>query len=64
MGNAFHITASAPVSAYDTFPYGGGQAAVTSATLLLPVATWDTSYIAVDAYAAGMRQVAYPPSTS
>ena len=50
LGNAFHITTSAPVVAYDIFPYGGGNSAVTSATLLLPTSAWDTSYVAVDAW--------------
>jgi hypothetical protein len=50
LGYAFHIMTSAPVVAYDIFPYGGGQAAATSATLLLPTTAWDTNYIAVDAY--------------
>src|SRR5206468_3922879 len=48
--HAFHITTSAPVVAYDIFPYGGGNSAVTSATLLLPTSAWDTSYVAVDAW--------------
>ena len=51
IGNAFHITTSVPVVAYDIFPYGGGAAAATSATLLLPTTAWDTNYIAIDAYA-------------
>ena len=50
LGHAFHITTSAPVVAYDIFPYGGGNSAVTSATLLLPTSAWDTSYVAVDAW--------------
>ncbi|APR88637.1 hypothetical protein A7982_13986 [Minicystis rosea] len=50
LGAAFHITTSAPVVAYDIFPYGGGQSATTSATLLLPTTAWDTNYIAVDAF--------------
>jgi hypothetical protein len=49
-GEAFHITTSAPVVAYDIFPYGGGPSAATSATLLLPTSAWDTNYIGVDAY--------------
>jgi hypothetical protein len=49
-GKAFHITASAPVVAYDIYPYGGGNSAITSATLLLPTSTWDTNYVAVEAY--------------
>jgi hypothetical protein len=51
MGNAFHITTSEPVVAYDIFPYGGGDAAMTSATLLVPTSAWDTNYIAVNAFA-------------
>jgi IgGFc binding protein len=50
LGKAFHITTSAPVVAYDIFPYGGGESAVTSATLLLPTSAWDTNYIAADAF--------------
>ncbi len=53
IGSAFHITASAPVAAYDIFPYGGGQSAMTSATLLLPTSAWDTNYIAVTAFGPG-----------
>ena len=36
--------------AYDIFPYGGGQSAATSATLLIPTSAWDVNYVAVDAY--------------
>lgn len=50
LGGAFHITTSAPTVAYDIFPFGGGQSAATSATLLLPTTAWDTNYIAVDAF--------------
>ena len=32
-------------------PYGSGQAAATSATLLLPTSAWGDNYIAVNAYA-------------
>ncbi|CAN5234948.1 hypothetical protein BH09MYX1_BH09MYX1_49010 [soil metagenome] len=49
-GKAFHITSSRPVVAYDIFPYGGGQSAATSATLLLPTTSWDTNYIGVNAF--------------
>jgi hypothetical protein len=52
-GQAFHVTTSAPTVAYDMFPYGGGQSAATSATLLLPTSAWDGNYIAVNAYRAG-----------
>lgn len=49
-GAAFHITADYPVVAYQIDPYGGGQAAMTSATLLLPTSAWDMNYIAINAY--------------
>jgi hypothetical protein len=51
-GKGFHITTDYPVTAYQIVPYGGGQAAVTSATLLLPTSAWDTNYLAVNAYQA------------
>jgi hypothetical protein len=60
LGHAFHITTTAPVVAYDIFPYGGGTSAVTSATLLLPSSAWDTNYVAVDAY----EQANVPDSNS
>jgi hypothetical protein len=50
IGNAIHLTTSRPVVAYDIFPYGGGQSAATSATLLIPTSAWDTNYVGVDAY--------------
>ena len=49
-GSAFHITTSLPTVAYDILPYGGGNAAATSATLLLPTSVWDTNYVAVNAF--------------
>ncbi|MBI4705870.1 MAG: IgGFc-binding protein [Deltaproteobacteria bacterium] len=49
-GKAFHITTDRPVVAYQIIPYGGGSAAATSATLLLPTSAWDTNYVAVNAY--------------
>jgi IgGFc binding protein len=56
VGSAFHLISSAPVVAYDIYPYGGGQSALTSATLLLPTTAWDTNYIAVDAFGSGFNQ--------
>ncbi len=50
--NGFHITSSAPVVAYDIFPYGGASADLSSATLLIPTTAWGTNYLAVDAFAA------------
>ncbi len=52
MGKAFHITTDYPVAAYQMVPFGGGTAAVTSATLLLPTSAWGNNYIAVNAYKA------------
>src|SRR5690349_20793331 len=49
-GAAFRIQTSAPVVAYDIFPYGGGASAATSATLLLPTSAWDVNYVGVDAF--------------
>jgi hypothetical protein len=50
-GQAFEIKTDRPVVAYSILPYGGGAAAATSASLLLPTSAWDTNYIAVNAYA-------------
>ena len=50
IGTAFHVKTSAPVVAYDIYPYGGGNSAATSATLLLPTSAWDTNYVGVDAF--------------
>lgn len=49
-GAAFHIQSDYPVVAYQISPYGGAQAYVTSATLLLPTSAWDTNYVAINAY--------------
>ena len=54
IGPTFHITVTAPVAAYDIYPYGGGQSALTSATLLLPTSAWDTNYVAVTAFGPGL----------
>jgi hypothetical protein len=52
IGNAFHVTTSAPVVAYDTFPYGGSKSYITSSSLLLPTSAWGTNYVAADGYKA------------
>jgi hypothetical protein len=51
-GEAFRLRTDVPVSAYQMFPFGGGMAAETSATLLLPTHVWDRDYVAVNAYPA------------
>jgi hypothetical protein len=48
-GHSFHISTDVPVAAYEINPYGGGAAAVTGASLLLPVSAWDTNYVAATA---------------
>ena len=46
--NSFQITTDVPVVAYQINPYGGGSAAVTAASLLLPTSVWDVDYVAVN----------------
>lgn len=48
-GQGFRIRSDVPVVAYQINPYGGGDAAVTGSSLLLPASAWDTNYIAVNA---------------
>ena len=50
IGKAFHITTDMPVVAYQMLPYGGGAAAATGASLLLPTSAWDDNYVAITAY--------------
>jgi hypothetical protein len=49
-GKAFHIGTDRPVVAYSILPFGGGSAAATSASLLLPASAWGTNYVAVNPY--------------
>ncbi len=50
VGAAFHIQTDVPVVAYQMLPYGGGTAAITGASLLIPTSAWDVNYIAVNAW--------------
>ncbi|HEU4613248.1 MAG TPA: IgGFc-binding protein, partial [Kofleriaceae bacterium] len=50
LGTAFHITTDTPVVAYQELPYGGGAAAATGASLLIPSSAWQNNYIAVSAW--------------
>jgi len=50
VGKAFRIWTSAPTTAYDFMPFGGGASAITSASLLLPTASWDKNYVMVAGY--------------
>jgi hypothetical protein len=47
MGVAFRIRTDSPVVAYQMLPYGGGSAALTGSTLLLPTSAYGTNYVAV-----------------
>jgi hypothetical protein len=46
-GSAFHITSSAPVSAYDILPYGGAHTHFPGATMLMPTSAWGTNYVMI-----------------
>lgn len=50
LGEGFEIETDVPIVAYQINPYGGGQAAVTGASLLLPNSAWAQNYIAMNAY--------------
>jgi hypothetical protein len=49
---SFLVRTDLPVVAYQILPFGGGYAAVTGASLLLPTSAWDTNYVGVMAYRA------------
>lgn len=50
LGKAFRIATSAPIVAYDIYPYGGKASFVSSASLLIPTTAWETNYVAADAF--------------
>ena len=52
-GKSFHLKTDVPVVSYQLAPYGGGNAAVTGSSLLIPTSAWDTNYIGAQAYNAG-----------
>ncbi|APR74904.1 Hypothetical protein A7982_00250 [Minicystis rosea] len=52
-GQAFHVVADTPVTAYDILPYGGAKSFLPSASLLFPATSWGTNYYAVAPHAAG-----------
>jgi hypothetical protein len=47
VGEAWHIVADVPVTAYDILPYGGAKSFLPSAELLLPTSAWGLNYVAV-----------------
>ena len=49
IGKSFRIASDVPVVTYEINPYGGGSAAITGSSLLLPTSVWDQNYIAVNA---------------
>ncbi len=49
IGSSFRVTSDVPVVAYEINPYGGGNAAVTGASLLLPTSAWGTNYVGINA---------------
>jgi hypothetical protein len=62
-GHAFHITTDAPVVSYQMMPFGGGSAATTGATLLLPTSAWDSNYVGATAFhVASVGGVTIPPT--
>jgi hypothetical protein len=54
ISNSFEIITDVPVVAYQINPYGGGSAAVTAGSLLLPTSAWDTDYVAVNVSGVGV----------
>lgn len=44
---AFHITTSEPVTAYDIYPFGGGESGFPGAELVYPSSAWGTNYVVV-----------------
>jgi hypothetical protein len=48
--DAIHVSSDVPNVAYQILPYGGGDSALSSATLLLPTKSWSTDYLAVSAW--------------
>lgn len=62
-GKTFHVRSSAPVVAYDIYPYGGASSFVPSSSLLFPTSAWATDNLAMSGYAsdsAGAQQGALP----
>jgi IgGFc binding protein len=50
--DTFHVRSSVPVVGYQMLPYGGGSAAVTGSSLLIPTTAWADNYVLANAYAA------------
>ena len=48
IAGSFRVVSDVPVVAYQINPYGGGSAAVTGASLLLPSSAWDDNYVMIN----------------
>jgi hypothetical protein len=46
-GQAWHVSSSLPVTAYDVLPYGGARSVLPSAELLFPTTSWGTNYLGI-----------------
>lgn len=62
-GKMFHIRSTAPVTAYDIYPYGGAKSFFPSASLLLPTSAWGTEGIAADGYHIASNVAGYGATT-
>lgn len=51
-GDSFHLVSDMPVGIAAAYPFGGAPSFLPSGTLLLPVATYDTQHIIVNAWEA------------
>ncbi|AKU95525.1 hypothetical protein AKJ09_02189 [Labilithrix luteola] len=49
-GSSFRIKTTAPVSAYSIWPFGGAGSYASTATLLLPLASWKNDYVVTTAW--------------
>ncbi|MBX3218064.1 MAG: IgGFc-binding protein [Labilithrix sp.] len=57
LGSAFRLRSSVPVAATSIYPFGGAKSYLPSATLLLPVPTWSTQHLLVNAWEASRSGV-------
>jgi IgGFc binding protein len=57
---AFHLKTDAPVSAYSIYPYGGARSWMPAATLIQPVSSWGTNYVAITGGTLQMTGGGYP----
>ncbi len=49
-GSSFHLVASSPVGVATIYPFGGARSYRPTATLLLPVGTWATQHLILNAW--------------